>query len=152
MKFTKVRDVKSPVRGTEKSAGIDFFVPDDFPGTHYLAKGQDIAIPSGIHAKVPEGYALIAMNKSGVATKKHLQIGACVVDEDYQGEIHIHVTNVGNELQEINPGDKLAQFLLIPVFYDTVEEVESVEVLYKGEVTERGTGGFGSTNKEEETK
>lgn len=145
MKITKVRDVKTPTRGTEKSAGIDFFVPNDFPGTFYLAKGQSVNIPSGIHAKVPEGYALIGMNKSGVATKKHLQIGACVVDEDYQGEIHIHVTNIGNELSEINPGEKLVQFLLIPVFYDVVEEVDSVEELYNGEATERGAGGFGST-------
>lgn len=144
MKITKVRDVKTPNRGTAKSAGIDFYIPNDFPGSHWLAPGQDINIPSGIHVQVPEGYALVAMNKSGVATKKHLQVGACVVDEDYQGEIHLHVTNVGMEVTEVNPGEKIVQMVLIPVSYEGIEVEESLSELYPG-VTERGTGGFGST-------
>ena len=123
MKFCKIRDVKTPVRGTPLSAGIDFFVPNDFPGTHYLTSGDAINIPSGIKAKVPEGYALIFFNKSGVAVKKDLQVGACVVDEDYQGEIHLHVRNIGTGVQTITPGEKLAQALLIPVIYEGLEEV-----------------------------
>ncbi len=145
MKIVKVRDVKTPTRGTKKSAGIDFYIPNDFPGSHWLAPGQDVKIPSGIYVKVPEGFALIAMNKSGVATKKHLQVGACVIDEDYQGEIHLHVTNVGMDVQELLPGEKIIQMLLVPVVYDSVEVVDSKEELYLGEVTERGEGGFGST-------
>ena len=145
MKILKVRDVKTPTRGTEKSAGIDFYIPNDFPGTHWLAPGQDINIPSGVHVKVPEGFALIAMNKSGVATKKHLQVGACVIDEDYQGEVHLHVINVGTEVVTISPGEKLVQMLLTPVSYAGIEVVGSKEELYSGEVTERGEGGFGST-------
>lgn len=148
MKITKVRDVKTPVRGTDKSAGIDFFVPNDFPGEHYLATSQSINIPSGIHAKIPEGHALIVMNKSGVALKKGLQVGACVVDEDYQGEIHIHVTNIGDDLATIKPGEKLVQMLLVPVIYDIPELVDSLDNLYNGETTDRGAGGFGSTGTE----
>lgn len=147
MKILKTRDVKTPTRGTDKSAGLDFYVPNDFPGTHYLATSQSINIPSGIKANVPEGYALIVMNKSGVALKKGLQVGACVVDEDYQGEIHLHVTNVGDEVAEIKPGEKLVQMLLIPVLYAEVEEVHKEEDLFDAE-TERGSGGFGSTGTE----
>lgn len=144
MKITKVRDVKTPTRGTSKSAGIDFFVPNDFPGSHSLAPGQSINIPSGVHVKVPEGHALVVMNKSGVALKKGLQVGACVIDEDYQGEVHIHVTNVSWEVTNVNPGEKLVQMLLIPVLYAEVCSVETLEDLYT-EVSERGQGGFGST-------
>ena len=45
-----------------------------------IKPGQSVLIPSGIHVKVPDGYALIYFNKSGVASKKHLHVGACVVD------------------------------------------------------------------------
>ena len=85
------------------------------------------------------------MNNSGIATKKGLIVGACVVDEDYQGEIHLHVINASNERVSIEPGEKLVQMLLIPVFYDILEEVNSEEELFGGEQTDRGQGGFGST-------
>ena len=107
-------------------------------------------IPSGIKANVPKGYALIAFNKSGVATKKGLYIGACVVDEDYQGEIHLHLTNVGDKDVSIAKDDKIAQFILIPVYYAIPVEVP-VENLYEAE-SERGAGGFGSTDKKEKEK
>ena len=103
-------------------------------------------IPSGIKANVPRGYALVAFNKSGVAARKKLYVGACIVDEDYQGEIHLNLTNVGESSTEIVSGEKLVQFVLLPVFYDTIEEVE-VENLYQ-ETSERGEGGFGSTGVE----
>ena len=60
--------------------------------------------------------------------------------------MHLHLTNVGKYSQGIYPGDKIIQFLLIPIFYDTVEEVD-LEDLYE-EVTDRADGGFGSTSKE----
>lgn len=146
MKISKIRDVKTPVRGTPFSAGLDFFVPNDFPGEHYLIPGDAINIPSGIKVKVPHGFALVFMNKSGVAVKKGLQVGACVVDEDYQGEVHLHVRNNSTEVQSIKPGEKLVQGLLIPVDYRNVEVVD-VDDLYEEE-TERGEGGFGSTGTE----
>ena len=145
MKITKVREVRTPERGTTRSAGIDFFIPEGF-ADYTLIPGQTVKIPSGIHAKVPEGYALIAFNKSGIATKKVLQVGACVVDEDYQGEIHLNVTNIGVEPQVLKPGDKLVQMILIEVLYADISVVESLDDLYSGEITERGDGGFGSTN------
>lgn len=66
MKITKIREVKTPTRGTECSAGLDFYVPQGF--TARLTSGTDILVPSGIRAEVPHGYALIAMNRSSVAT------------------------------------------------------------------------------------
>ncbi len=141
MKISKVKNVKTPNRGTPESAGIDFFVPEGICAN--LSPGQSCLIPSGIKADVPKGYALVAFNKSGIAVKKQLYAGACVVDEDYQGEIHINLTNVGNNSVEINSGEKIIQFILLPVFYDIIEEV-SLENLYEKESI-RGDGGFGST-------
>lgn len=142
MRISKVREVKTPNRGTPFSAGIDFYVPSDFE-ERTISPSEAILIPSGIKAKVPSGYALVAFNKSGIAVKKSLVVGACVVDEDYQGEIHIHLVNVGYEQQPLKAGDKVAQFVLVPVNYAGIEEVP-LGCLYD-ETTERGEGGFGST-------
>ena len=115
-------------------------------------------IPSGIKAQVPEGYMLMAAEKSGVVTSKQAAVdagrttkptayttvvilGAKIVDEDYQGEIHIHLVNVGNEYVTIKPGTKIAQFILVPVSYQGVEVVPEAELF--SETTERGEGGFG---------
>lgn len=143
MKILKVRDVKTPERGTPGSAGIDLFVPNDFKEIS-LKSGESVLIPSGIKANIPEGYALIAMNKSGVAVKRNLIVGACVIDEDYQGEMHIDLKYIGNETATISPGDKINQLLCVPINYVDIEEVSSEEELFDS-VTERGAGGFGST-------
>lgn len=161
-KFAKVRDVKSPERGTDKSAGIDFFIPNDFVRTS-VNPGEDILIPSGIKVKLPKFYMLMAAEKSGVVTSKQacikanrepkqgafssvVVLGAKIVDEDYQGEIHIHLVNVGRDSVMLYPGMKIAQFILVPTLYDNFEEVPEDE-LFK-EVSERGEGGFGSTGNE----
>jgi len=140
MLIKKVKDVKTPARGTGKSAGLDFFVPDDFEKSK-VWPGKSILIPSGIKAQVPEGYALIAFNKSGVATKEGLVVGACVVDEDYEGEIHLHMINVGDKVVDIVPGQKLTQFILIQINYSDVQVVQEFPARH----SERGSGGFGST-------
>lgn len=160
MKITKIREVKTPTRGTECSAGLDFYVPAGMKLS--MLPGDDVLIPSGIKVEVPHGYALIAMNRSSVATftdamrrvgltpkantpKGTLVVGACVVDEYYQGEIYIHLINVGRSIEVIHPGMKVAQFVLTPVSYEGVEVVDEEELF--NQATERGKGGFGSTNK-----
>jgi len=140
MKVQKLRNVKTPNRGTTASAGIDFYVPEDFE-TISLKPGESVLIPSGIKVQVPRGYALIAFNKSGVAVKQGLSVGACVVDEDYEGEVHLHMINTSDKDQVVATGQKLVQFVLIPVSYIDVEEVEQIQ----SRNTERGAGGFGST-------
>jgi len=149
--FTKVRPVKSPTRGTAESAGIDFFVPDDFEPVEVLP-GNATLIPSGIKCAYPPGYALILFNKSGIATKYKLTSLACVCDSDYQGEIHISLINAGLDAVSITPGMKIAQFILVPVDLAIPREVETEEVLWnswesmgRGGSSERGEGGFGST-------
>jgi dUTP pyrophosphatase len=140
MKVQKLRPVKTPSRGTPQSAGIDFYVPDDFqPVT--LFNGESVLIPSGIKAHIPENYMWLALNKSGVATKLGLTVGAQVIDEDYEGEIHLHVIKNTNKPVTIEPGMKLVQLVLVPVLYEDIEVVDILEPRN----TQRGTGGFGST-------
>ena len=127
MKVKLVRKVKAPSRGTSVSAGLDFYVPDDFKATK-VWPGKAVLIPAGIKAQVPEGYALIAFNKSGIATKEGLVVGACVVDEDYEGEIHIHMINVGDKVVDIIPGSVTAGGGEIP----TTTYLLRVEELFKG--------------------
>tara|TARA_X000000950_G_C13737478_1_gene586989 strand:+ start:483 stop:950 length:468 start_codon:yes stop_codon:yes gene_type:complete len=147
LNVTKMRDVKTPTRGTAGSAGIDFYVPNDYPA-HLCSvpPGGRYFIPSGIRANVPKGFALVAFNKSGVALKKQLIVGAAVVDSDYQGEIHLHLINSSNNTVEIQPGEKITQFLLLPVNHCDISVIDQ-DKLFDTETT-RGQGGFGSTGNE----
>lgn len=173
LKFVKTRSVNSPSRGTKKSAGIDLFVPvfddrfikdlkdknpqisDIRPDNHewilfednkiILAPGAALCIPSGIHILGQEEIAYNMHNKSGIGTKKRLDRLAEVVDQDYQGEIHISITNTSQFMIIISEGEKLIQMLEMKVKYSDLEEIESLDKLYLSE-SERGANGFGSTN------
>jgi dUTP pyrophosphatase len=164
MKFAKIRDVKSPCRGTKKSAGIDFFVPnysEDFlkvfqkknptcPNDKegfFVRPHTMVLIPSGIKCAVPEGYGLFVDNKSGVSTKKGLTFMARTIDEDYEGELHISLLNATNDAVKILWGEKIVQMILIEMNYELPEEctIEELQEIFKSRNSERGEGGFGST-------
>ena len=172
MKFIKTRDVINPMRANATDAGIDFFVPTnlhistmieknpntslyDYPNskngivtTILLKPGERILIPSGIHVKLPKNTALVAFNKSGVAHKTGLIVGSQVVDEGYEGEVHLSLINTSNKKTIIKAGAKIVQFIMMNVKYNKVEEIEqSVEEFYAEEKSSRGSGGFGSTDK-----
>lgn len=142
LKFIKTKEVKNPVRGHETDAGIDFFIPEDFESIT-LQPNEDILIDAGIKVIVPKGFALIFKEKSGVATKKKLTIGACVVDSDYRGVVHLHLFNNGRNEVTLEPGDKITQGILVPIALGTPTEISEEE--YNSYDTERGEGGFGST-------
>lgn len=155
--MSKCREVKTPNRANEFDAGIDFFMPSEVPfvcnGEVYNAEGlgaltilahQQILIPSGIRARVPEGWALIGFNKSGMATKTGLTIGACVIDSDYQGEIHINLLNTSSKDVVLEADQKIAQFVMLPVGLHTPVMISDDSIF--PEESDRGSGGFGSTN------
>ena len=142
MMFTKVRDVKSPSRGTDQSAGLDFFVPNDVEEFTILP-GCSVNIPSGIKVMFPYGHAGIYFNKSGVGSKG-LLVGACVVDSDYRGEVHLNIHNVSTKEVSFKPGQKLVQMLVMPISMVAPLEIDNSN--YDSYApTERGEGGFGST-------
>ena len=84
MKYAIFRSTTKPTGRRGDDAGIDIYVPNDFPPTK-LYIGEQVNIPTGIKVEVPAGYMLKAENKSGVAFKKGLTCGACVVDYSYRG-------------------------------------------------------------------
>jgi len=169
LKYCKVREVKSPCRAHPQDAGIDFYVPMDLTveamapkfettgdkldleieegkiKTFILKPNQSVLIPSGIKMEVPDGYMLQYNNKSGVASKRHLLVGASVVDVGYEGECHINLHNVSDREQRIQAGDKIVQGILIPVSFAMPEELENETALYGDKSSARGAGGFGSS-------
>ena len=158
MKYAIYRDTTKPTGRRGDDAGIDIYVPNDFPETK-LCVGEQVNIPTGIRVVVPAGYMLKAENKSGVAFKKGLTCGACVVDYSYRGEIHANLFKAvkgsedmidenGNYFTLIKPGDKIVQFILEKISDEDLEEISRDEYDSLPE-TSRGTGSFGSTNIQE---
>ena len=164
MFFAKIRDVKSPCRGTNRAAGIDFFIPnysEDFikvfreknplspnDTVGFIVRPHSrVLIPSGIKCAVPEGYGLFVDNKSGVATKKGLTFMARTIDEDYEGELHISLLNTSVDPVKILWGEKIVQMILIEMNYELPEEcsIEELQDIFKSRNSERGSSGFGST-------
>jgi dUTP pyrophosphatase len=84
------------------------------------------------------------MNKSGVASKKNLDVMACVVDHGYEGEVHLNLINNGQRDVIIEPGAKLVQGVLLPIALDAPIET-AVEDMWQDIKSNRGAGGFGST-------
>ena len=150
LSLMKTREVKTPIR-EGRNAGFDFFVPDDIDCDPVLNgfmvnPNDSVNIPSGIRVRLPKNYCLIAFNKSGIAAKHSLIVGACVVDENYTGEIHLNLINTGKDPVLIKRGMKLVQFVMIKLSYHEICLCQTEETLYKGfDKSERGESGFGST-------
>ncbi|MFW6002110.1 MAG: dUTP diphosphatase [archaeon] len=168
LKYAKTRDVEIPSRGHATDAGIDFRCPvitEEFKeavlahkankdgvtivdGKIRINSGHNVTIPSGIKVEIPYGYMGLFMNKSGVASKNDVLIGAQTIDTFYSGEVHIDLHNVGEKVFEIESGMKLAQMALVPVLncdLINVEEDELYEWMKSND--HRGEGGFGSTGR-----
>lgn len=168
VKFIKVRDVKSPERGTSVAAGIDFFVPkysqqfitdliklNPFRNIKYgmingqfameVAAHERIVIPSGIKVCIDSGTMLNASNKSGVGTKKGLVYTAHVVDSDFAGEICFGLLNTSDADIMISCEEKIIQFVHTPILIDPVEEISTDEFDAFHSKSERGEGWQGST-------
>ena len=79
------------------------------------ACGAAIREQTGIKMEVPDNCMLQIMNKSGIASKKHLIAGACVVDEGYSGEIFVNLHNIGDQVQFVEPGQKIAQGVFVRI-------------------------------------
>jgi dUTP pyrophosphatase len=142
-------DAKLPLRAYHSDAGMDlFYCPNG--ERNYIISEEGLAIdprdskviPTGIKVEVPYGHMLEIKNKSGIASKRMLITGACVVDPGYNGELFVNLHNIGLNTQYIKPGDKIAQAVLIPIIHCRVEEVINDNL---NEGTLRGEGGFGST-------
>lgn len=140
VKFKRVRPNAVPPRyATDGAAAADLTACVDEPVL--LWPGKTEKIPTGIAIELPskEVVALL-FARSGLALKHgvHLINGVGVIDSDYRGEICVGLHNLGHEMITINPGDRIAQLGIYPVYIADFVEDDLSE-------TERGQGGFGST-------
>jgi dUTP pyrophosphatase len=151
LKVVRLRkNAKLPERAHSTDAGMDlYFCPNDeiqeqivsvmgFP----VPSRESALLSTGIKVEFPSNYMLEIKNKSGIAHKRQLVIGACVVDSGYTGELFVNLHNIGWKTQYLKAGDKIAQAVLIPIEVCDIEET-SEEMFNKN--TSRGEGGFGST-------
>jgi len=150
IKVYKIRsDAKLPTRAYQSDAGMDiFYCPNgekklyDCTRNFFIPPRESRLLPTGIKVEVPYGYMLEIKNKSGIALKRQLLVGACVIDPGYNGEVYINLHNIGTETQAIKPGDKIAQAVLVLIEHCGIEEVPEDNL---NQNTLRGSGGFGST-------
>ena len=136
MKIKKLTGrARIPQRAHSTDAGLDVFSMNDVT----IPPESDFLFPLGWSCEIPNNWTLIVKEKSGLATKKKITIGACVIDSGYRGEIMIHLFNNSKVPVEIREGDKIAQVILVPCWTGQPEEVNDISE------TPRGSGGFGST-------
>jgi dUTP pyrophosphatase len=136
------RDYPLPQYATEGSAGVDLRACIDAPLE--LRPGDTQLIPSGIAIYLQDpGYAAIVLPRSGLGHKHGVVLGNLVglIDSDYQGQVFVSCWNRGQSAFTIQPGERIAQLVVVPVV-----QVE-FEVVNEFAATERGTGGFGSSGR-----
>ena len=131
-----------PAYATPGSAGLDLRACIDAPIT--LEPGQTVLVPTGLAIHVGDaGHAALILPRSGLGHKHGIVLGNLVglIDSDYQGELMISTWNRGHTTFTLNPMERLAQLVIVPVVqaqFNIVDEFVS---------SERGAGGFGSTGK-----
>ena len=155
MKVFRLRpDAKLPRREHEDDAGADvFYCPTHKEPILFESRGEGFdrriypfeshIVPTGIKVEVPKGYMLEVKNKGGIAAKRNLVVGSCVVDSGYDGEVFVNLHNIGVEAQNIKPGEKIAQIVLIPIANCTFQEVFDENEINID--SKRGDGALGST-------
>ena len=107
-----------------------------------LEPGKTELVPTGIAIHLDDpGIAAVLLPRSGLGHKHGIVLGNLVglIDSDYQGQVMVSVWNRGDRAFTINPGDRIAQMVVVPVVQVELEVVESFEA------SARGAGGFGST-------
>ena len=148
LRYEKTRlGVKAPSRSNPSDAGLDvFYCPENDSGAIFIGPTATAVLPTGLRFEVPHGFMLEVKNRSSMAAKKQLLVGACVIDPGYSGEVFINLHNVGMEPQTINVGDKIAQLVLLPVYHFQCQEEPSGTIYNRPVcISNRGEGGFGST-------
>ena len=130
-----------PTYGSVEAAGADLYACMEEAVT--IEPGEIFWVPTGIALEVPKGCAGLVYARSSMGAKRGLapanKVG--VIDSDYRGEIKVVLLNHSKQPQILEPGERVAQFVITPVLTPAYEEVEELTD------TNRGSGGFGSTGK-----
>lgn len=131
-----------PKYATPGSAGVDLHVSTSCPVE--VVPQQTVLLPTGLAIYIANpSLAAVILPRSGLGHRHGIVLGNLVglIDSDYQGELHISCWNRGNDHFTINPGDRIAQLVFVPVVQVDFSVVESFTL------TSRGEGGFGSSGR-----
>lgn len=137
------QDIPLPTYATEGSAGLDLRACLDQALT--LAPGKTELVPTGIAIHLADpGYAAMILPRSGLGHKHGIVLGNLVglIDSDYQGELFVSTWNRGSTPFTLEPGERLAQLVIVPVVQAQFNVVDDFTA------TERGSGGFGSSGRQ----
>ena len=142
VKFKKMRDsAKIPGYATAGAAAVDLCAAIEEPIT--IAPDERRLIPTGIAISIPQNTVAVLSARSGLSYKKGITAanGIGVIDSDYRGEIFFSAINLSKEAYTVEPGERIAQLMLMPVYAMALTETDTLDE------TDRGEGGFGSTGK-----
>lgn len=131
-----------PAYQTPGSAAMDLAAVLDRPLT--IAPDERVFVPTGLSIALPDGgWAALVLPRSGLSIKHGITLANSVglIDSDYRGELRVGLVNASNEPYTIQPGDRVAQLMVVPVGRAQAEERQELPE------TRRGTGGFGSTGR-----
>jgi len=135
-------DINMPKRATNGSAGLDLCAAIATSIT--ISPRQLVKIPTGIAVGLPTSeYVALVFVRSGLSIKHGITLsnGVGVIDSDYTGEIIVGLGNISDEPYTIEPYERIAQLVLMPVICANIVEVNNLKK------TERSDGGFGSTGR-----
>ena len=150
LEYTKRSDAKAPERANPSDAGLDVFYNPEDPKvtTCSIGPGENMLLGTGLKFGIPHGYMLQVCNRSSMGAKRSLVVGAHIVDSGYDGEVFIDLHNIGENVQFVERGAKIAQLVLVPVVHFRPRQV-SEDTLYSDDISisKRGDGALGSTDK-----
>lgn len=126
----------APTRAHSTDAGLDLRSPTEF----VIYPKTRMAIDTGVHVQLPNGTVGLIKSRSGLNVK-HGILCEGVIDEGYTGSIVVNLYNHSEDFVSFSRGDKIAQLLIVPCLYETVEIVDDLPK------TDRGDNGFGSTGR-----
>jgi dUTP pyrophosphatase len=134
-------DAVPPRRTRAGDAGFDLRCVEPFS----LAPGERAVVPTGVAVALPEGTCGLVVPRSGLAARYGLSVvnGPGLIDPSYRGEIRVVLVNLGDETYAGEPGDRIAQLLLVPFVAPETRVVDELPASADG----RGTGGFGSSGR-----
>ena len=137
-----------PTRSNPSDAGLDVYFSPKEREPVAIQPGESVILSTGLKFGVPHGYMLEVKNRSSVAAKRSLVVGACVVDSGYDGELFVNLHNIGTEEQVIEPHAKIAQVVMVPVVSFRAMETSNPDLYgwYPITISERGDGALGSTD------
>ena len=133
---------KVPAYATAGAAAADLCAALEEPLT--IAPMQRVLVPTGLAIQLPgPEYVALVCARSGLAVKHGLALsnGVGVIDSDYRGEIQVGLVNLGSETYTLQPGERLAQLMILPVAQAAFVQADTLDE------TDRGAGGFGSTGR-----